>query len=109
MTSKEKVAIVKVTEQQIDKAVTQLVALLGDLDDIIPSGSRVMIKPNLVFPPTDRGITHPELVEAVVRKALYYYPSHRTLTRLGLAYAVDSATRHDYLLPEGIANVLQQA
>ena len=39
-------------------------------------------------------------------KALYYYPSHRTLTRLGLAYAVDSATRDYYLLPEGIVNVL---
>ena len=35
--------------------------------NIIPTGSQVMIKPNLVFPPTDRGITHPELIEAVVR------------------------------------------
>jgi hypothetical protein len=35
-------------------------------------------------------------------KGLYYYPAHRTLTRLGLAYAVDSVTRPYYLLPEGI-------
>jgi uncharacterized protein (DUF362 family) len=37
---------------------------------------------------------------------LYYYPAHRTLTRLGLAYAVDSATRDYYLLPEGLVSVL---
>ena len=29
---------------------------------------RFLIKPNLVFPPTDRGITHPELIEDVVRE-----------------------------------------
>ena len=37
---------------------------------------------------------------------LYYYPSHRVLTRLGLAYAVDSRTRPYYLLPEGVADAL---
>jgi hypothetical protein len=37
---------------------------------------------------------------------LYYYPSHRTLMRLGLAYPVDSATRPYYLLPEGLAEAL---
>ena len=67
MTSKERVAIVKVVEQRIDDAVAQLVGLLGDLEAIVSSGSRVMIKPNLVFPPTDRGVTHTELIEAVVR------------------------------------------
>ncbi len=65
--SKEHVAIVKVTEQHIDEALEQIVELLGGADDIIPSGSRVLVKPNFVFPPTDRGITHPELIEAVVR------------------------------------------
>ena len=34
---------------------------------------------------------------------LYYYPSHRLLMRLGLAYPVESATRPYYLLPEGLA------
>jgi hypothetical protein len=37
-------------------------------------------------------------------ESLYYYPSHRALTRLGLAYAVDSATRHYYLLPKGLVD-----
>ena len=64
---KERVAIVKVLEQHIDAALKQVLDLLGPLDDIVPRGSRVLIKPNFVFPPTDRGITHPELVEAVVR------------------------------------------
>ena len=65
--AKERVAIVKVKEQRIDEALEQIAALLGGLGDIVPRGSRVLIKPNFVFPPTDRGITHPELVEAVVR------------------------------------------
>jgi hypothetical protein len=40
-------------------------------------------------------------------ESLYYYPSHRVLARLGLAYAVDSATRPYYLLPEGVVDALQ--
>jgi uncharacterized protein (DUF362 family) len=56
-----------VIEQRIDEALEQIVGLLGGLDNIVPGGSRVLIKPNFVFSPTDRGITHPELVEAVVR------------------------------------------
>ena len=64
---KERVAIVKVTEQHLDEAVGLLLDLLGGLDVLVPAGSRVMVKPNLVFPPTDRGITHPELIEAIVR------------------------------------------
>ena len=63
----ERVAIVRVIEQRIDDAVEALLGLLGNSSEIIPPGSRVLIKPNLVFPPTDRGITHTELVEAVVR------------------------------------------
>jgi uncharacterized protein (DUF362 family) len=37
---------------------------------------------------------------------LYYFPSHRVLTRLGLAYAVDGTTRHYYLLPEGVISAM---
>jgi hypothetical protein len=37
---------------------------------------------------------------------LYFYPSHRVLMRLGLAYAVDSRTRPYYLLPEGVVDAL---
>ena len=65
--SKERVAIVKVVEQDIDAALERIVRLLGGLGATIPSGSRVLVKPNFVFVPTDRGVTHPELVEAVVR------------------------------------------
>jgi hypothetical protein len=39
---------------------------------------------------------------------LYYYPAHRGLMRLGLAYPVESATRPYYLLPEGLAEVLSR-
>lgn len=41
-------------------------------------------------------------------KGTYIYPAHRTLTRLGLAYAVDSATRPYYLLPEGVIAALEK-
>jgi uncharacterized protein (DUF362 family) len=64
---RERVAIAKVAEQRLDEALERLVELLGGLADIVPRGSRVLVKPNLVFAPTDRGITHPELIEAVVR------------------------------------------
>jgi hypothetical protein len=37
---------------------------------------------------------------------LYFYPSHRVLMRLGLAYPVDSTTRPYYLLPEGLVEAL---
>jgi len=64
--SKERVAIVKVKEQRIDEALKQIVELLGGLSTVVPNGSYVIVKPNFVFPPTDCGITHPELIEAVV-------------------------------------------
>ena len=41
--------------------------------------------------------------------SLYFYPSHRIVTRLGLAYAVDSATRHYYLLAEGVVDARERA
>jgi hypothetical protein len=40
--------------------------------------------------------------------SLYCYPSHRLLTRLGLAYAVDGAWRNYYLLPEGVTGALER-
>lgn len=73
--SKERVSIVRVTEQRIDDALEQTMKLLGGLDKIVPSGSRVLIKPNFTIVPTDRGITHPELVEAVVRLVADASPS----------------------------------
>jgi uncharacterized protein (DUF362 family) len=65
--SKERVAIIKVKEQQLDAAVQELVDLVGPLQKIVPRGSRVLVKPNYTIVPTDCGITHPELVEAIVR------------------------------------------
>ena len=64
---KERVAITQVVEQRLDEALHRLVGFLGGLESIVPRNSRVLIKPNFVFVPTTHGITHPELVEAVVR------------------------------------------
>lgn len=64
---KGRVAIVRVTEQRLDEALQESIGLLGGLEQIVPRGSRVLVKPNFTIAPTDRGITHPELVEAVVR------------------------------------------
>ena len=64
---KERVAIVKVTEQHLDEALENLISLLGAVEEILPRGSRVLIKPNFTFAPTHRGITHPEVIEGVVR------------------------------------------
>ncbi len=72
--SRERVAITKVVEQRLDAALLQVVELLGDLQEIVPRNSHVLIKPNFVFAPTDRGITHPELVEAVVRLVAETHP-----------------------------------
>jgi hypothetical protein len=49
--SKERAAIVKVREQHIEEGVAQLLGKLGRLRDILPAGSRVMIRPSFVFPP----------------------------------------------------------
>ena len=65
--TRERVGIVRVDEQRLDEALERLVGLLGGFEGIVPLNSRVLIKPNFVFPPTDRGVTHPQLVEAVVR------------------------------------------
>lgn len=71
---KQRVAIVKVVEQRIDEAMGRIADLLGGLDDVLPVGGRILLKPNFVFPPTDRGVTHTELVEAVVRLVAEHSP-----------------------------------
>jgi uncharacterized protein (DUF362 family) len=73
--SKERVAITKVQEQRLDEALAQALDLIGGLGSIIPAGSRVLIKPNYTIVPTDRGITHPEVVEAVTRAVAAHSPS----------------------------------
>jgi len=64
---KEQVAIVRVEEQRLDRALQEMIALLGGLEEAVPRGSRVLVKPNFTFAPTHCGITHPEVVEGVVR------------------------------------------
>jgi len=64
---KEAVAIVRIEEQRIDEALQKMVELLGGLDDLGIRGSTVIVKPNLTFAPTHKGITHTEAVEGVVR------------------------------------------
>lgn len=64
---KKRVAIVKVTEQRLDEAIVEMISLLGGMEEIVPGGSRVLIKPNFTFAPTHRGITNPEVIEGVVR------------------------------------------
>jgi hypothetical protein len=61
----------------------------------------------------ERGGTSGSLVDVQrafgeAHPGLYYYPSHRVLMRLGLAYPVESATRPYYLLPEGLVEILSR-
>ena len=65
--TKDKVSIVRVWEQDTFAAVKQSVSLLGNLDLIIPAGSKVLVKPNIVMAPTERNVTDPIVLEAVVR------------------------------------------
>lgn len=71
----ERVAIAKIVEQRLDDAVAQVVDLVAPLTEIVPPGSRVLIKPNYTIVPTDRGVTHPELVESIVRLVAQAAPS----------------------------------
>lgn len=75
MTRKERVGIVKVVDQAIDEALYNLFEFLGGLMTIIPSNSKILIKPNLVFPPTDRGITHTSVIDAVVHMIVQTSPA----------------------------------
>jgi uncharacterized protein (DUF362 family) len=63
----QKVSIVRVLEQDTFNAVKRAVALLGDIHQIIPADSKVLVKPNIVMAPTERNVTDPVVLEAVVR------------------------------------------
>ena len=64
---KSRVSISRVHDQNTYAALTEAVRLLGDLADLIPRGSTVVVKPNYVMGPTERGVTNAAVVEAVVR------------------------------------------
>ena len=72
---REIVSVVLIEEQDTYAAVHRAVSLLGVPEDIIPAGSRVLIKPNLVMAPMNRGITNPVVLDAVIRLVLSCRPS----------------------------------
>ncbi len=53
------VSIERVFDQDTFAAVTQAFRRLGDLAELIPPGSRIVVKPNYVMGPTERGISNP--------------------------------------------------
>ena len=67
MDKKQKVSIVNVEEQNTYSALEQAVELIGGIEDVIPQGSKVIVKPNLVMSPTELCVTSPFVLEAVLR------------------------------------------
>ena len=72
---KSKVAMSRIYDQDTYAALEKAVGSLGDLANLIPSHSRIVVKPNYVMGPTERGVTNPAVVEAVVRLAASTSPS----------------------------------
>ena len=56
---KQKVSIVHVEEQNTYGTLEQAVELIGGIEDVIPPGSKVLVKPNLVMSPTELCTTSP--------------------------------------------------
>lgn len=69
MSQKSKVSIVHIHEQDTYAALENAVELIGGLENIITPGSKILIKPNLVMGPTERGVTNPVVIEAVLKLA----------------------------------------
>lgn len=67
ISKKSRVSIVRVKDQDTYSALENAVELIGGLSDIISSKSRILIKPNMVMGPTERGITSSVTLEAVLR------------------------------------------
>jgi len=72
---KPKVAISRIYDQDTYAALEKAVGNLGDLANLIPPHSRIVVKPNYVMGPTERGVTNPAVVEAVVRLAASTSPA----------------------------------
>jgi uncharacterized protein (DUF362 family) len=64
--AKQKVAIVRVREQDTSAALAVALKLIGGVSGLIRSDSRVVVKPNFTFGPTELGITNPVVIEAVL-------------------------------------------
>lgn len=69
------VSIERVFDQDTYAALTAAFSRLGHLADLIPAGRNIVVKPNYVMGPTERGITNSAVVEAVVRLAASTSPS----------------------------------
>lgn len=64
---KHKVSIARVRNQDTFRTLEESVSLIGDLHQIIPTGSTVLVKPNIVMAPTERKVTDPIVLDAVLR------------------------------------------
>lgn len=67
MQEKPTVSIVRITEQDTYAALERAISLIGGVADVLPAGSRVFVKPNIVMAPTERNVTDPTVLEAVLR------------------------------------------
>jgi uncharacterized protein (DUF362 family) len=61
------VAITRVRDQDTFDALNRAVELIGGIHKIVSSGAVVLVKPNFVMGPTERGVTNPLVLEAVLR------------------------------------------
>jgi uncharacterized protein (DUF362 family) len=102
---KPKVSISRVYNQNTYAALKEAIDRLGGLSRLIPPGSTVLIKPNYVMSPTERGITSHSVVEAIVRLAASASPGRLligegsadsyTPTSFRLQNTYDLAARYD--------------
>jgi uncharacterized protein (DUF362 family) len=77
--TKTQVSIVRVREQNTYSALQRAVEWIGGLAGAIPTGSKVVVKPNMVMGPTERGITNSVALEAVLRLAHSTSPACLTI------------------------------
>ena len=77
--SRSKVSIVNVKEQDTFGALERAIELIDGLDEAIPNGAKVLVKPNLVMAPTEKNLTDPAVTEAVLRLVADTRPSQITI------------------------------
>ena len=65
MSDKSRVAIVKVNSNDIKDEIKKAVDLIGGMEKYVYKGSKVLIKPNLVYPYPPPMVTSTEVIEAV--------------------------------------------
>ncbi len=92
------VSIAKVEGDRIEDAVRRAIELAGGLEDAIPSGASVLLKPNVVSPsPSGSGrITDARVTEAVAKVVLERHPA-RVVIGEGSSVGYDFPGRKDSL------------